>query len=212
MAAGYNDAWGLRELAAAFSMWAVMMAGMMLPTALPVTVAFAGAKRNRVERPLIPVWGFMGGYLAAWVYFSGLAALAQWGLQAASLLSPATLALRPALGGGLLAAAGLFQWSPWKDACLLHCRSPVGFFLAHWRSGPWGALEMGLRYGIYCVGCCWALMLLSFALGIMNVSWMALLTVFMLAEKAAPGGRWITRIAGVGLVAWGAAVLWRSLI
>lgn len=201
--------WSAVELLAAFGMWAVMMAGMMLPTALPVTLALASLQRGRDEEapPLVAVGFFGAGYLGAWTAYSALAALAQWGLNAAAWLSPATLSLGPLAGGCLLVAAGAFQWTPWKEACMVKCRSPLGFLLSHWRPGRWGALRMGLRYGVFCVGCCWLLMALSFALGVMNLAWMAVVTLLMVAEKALPAGREVTRAAGLLLAAWGAGMV-----
>ncbi|MBI5443001.1 MAG: DUF2182 domain-containing protein [Deltaproteobacteria bacterium] len=207
-AAGLAGPWRTADWAMAFAMWAVMMAAMMLPTAVPVALTFARVNRERGQGPLVPLGAFVGGYLAVWSAFSALATAGQWGLQAASLLSSPALSTGPLLGGSLLIAAGAFQWSPWKDSCMTRCRSPLGLLLAHWRPGRRGSFELGVRYGAFCVGCCWALMVLSFAMGVMNLAWMAALTVFMLAEKA-PGGRWMSRAGGVGLAAWGVALLWR---
>jgi predicted metal-binding membrane protein len=203
--------WGGAEWAVSLAMWTVMMAGMMVPTAVPVALTFARLNRARGCGPLVPVGAFVGGYLAVWTLYSASATVGQWGLHAARLLSPGELATGPGLGGLLLILAGLFQWSPWKDACMTRCRSPLGFLLAVWRPGRRGAFVMGLRYGAFCVGCCWALMVLSFAVGIMNLAWMTVLTAFMLAEKAAPAGRWISRAGGAGLAGWGTALLWRAL-
>lgn len=188
-------------------MWCVMMAAMMLPTAVPMTLAFAAMNRRGAGPVLVPVGAFTAGYLAAWVAYSAGATALQLGLQGAALLAPATLSAGPALGGGLLVAAGLFQFSPWKDACLEKCRNPFGFLLTHWRPGRLGALRLGSRYGLYCVGCCWLLMLLSFSLGVMNLTWMAALTAFMLLEKIVPAGRLFSRAAGVALVLWGGWLL-----
>jgi predicted metal-binding membrane protein len=201
-------AWNVVEAWMTFVMWAVMMAAMMLPTAIPMVLAFAAMNRQR-ERGVanVPVGAFTAGYLGAWALLSAGATAAQWGLQKGALLSPVTLAAGPVLGGLLLIAAGIFQWTPWKDACLAKCRNPLGFLLTHWRPGRLGALRLGSRYGLYCVGCCWLLMLLSFALGVMNLVWMAALTIFMLVEKITPAGRPISRAAGVGLVAWGGWML-----
>lgn len=196
---------GWSELWMTFSMWAVMMAAMMLPTAIPMILAFLTVNRRNEDggRAMVPVWAFTVGYLIAWTCYSAGATVAQSALLGAAMLSPATLASGPLLGGILLMAAGVFQWTPWKDACMSKCRNPMGFLLTHWRPGNLGALRLGSRYGAYCVGCCWLLMLLSFALGVMNLAWMAVLTVFMLVEKIAPSGRLISRIAGIGLIGWG---------
>lgn len=202
--------WGGFDAGMTLAMWTVMMAAMMLPTAVPVALTLAAVNRSRGEAqgPLVAVGWFLAGYLAVWTGYSAAATLGQWGLHEAALLSPSTLATGPVLGGALLVAAGLFQLSPWKEACMVHCRSPLGFLLARWRSGRLGAWWMGVRFGGYCVGCCWLLMVLSFALGVMNLLWMAALTLFMLAEKLVPEGRGLSRVAGVLLAASGAGMMW----
>jgi predicted metal-binding membrane protein len=212
MVTGQATPWAAVDFGMAFTMWTVMMAGMMLPAALPVALAFAALNRGRGEVPFVPVGAFVGGYLLLWTAYSLFAAAAQGALQGAALLSPATLSAGPALGGGLLILAGIFQWTPWKDACMVHCRSPIVFLLSRWRSGSFGAFRMGASYGGYCLGCCWLLMALSFALGVMNLAWMAAVTAFMLLEKVAPGGRWITRGAGALLTVWGTGVFWRAFV
>jgi predicted metal-binding membrane protein len=201
-------AWGGAEIGMTFIMWAVMMAAMMLPTAIPMVWAFMIVNRRRESGGVIvPVWAFASGYLSTWTVYSAGATIAQWQLLQAALLSPATLASGPILGGILLIAAGIFQWTPWKDACMAKCRNPLGFLLTHWRPGNLGAFSLGSRYGFYCVGCCWLLMMISFALGVMNLVWMAVLTVFMLIEKISSAGRFISRAAGVGLIAGGGWML-----
>ena len=201
-------AWHLADAWMTFVMWVVMMAAMMLPTAIPMVLAFVAVNRQRDRGvAIVPVGAFTAGYLSAWALFSAGATTIQWGLQRGALLSPVTLAFGPVLGGLLLIAAGIFQWTPWKDACLAKCRNPLGFLLTHWRSGRLGALRLGGRYGLYCVGCCWLLMVLCFALGVMNLVWMAALTIFMLVEKITSAGRQISRAAGVGLAAWGSWML-----
>jgi predicted metal-binding membrane protein len=203
-------AWGAEEIGMTFMMWAVMMAAMMLPTAVPMILAFTVVNRPRESRgAIMPVWIFTSGYLSTWIVYSAGATVAQWGLLRTALLSPVTLVSAPVLGGFLLIAAGIFQWTPWKDACMAKCRNPMGFLLAHWRPGNMGAFTLGSRYGLYCVGCCWLLMTLSFALGVMNLAWMAALTVFMLIEKISPAGRLVSRAAGIGLTAWGIWMLFR---
>jgi predicted metal-binding membrane protein len=200
--------WGVAEAGMTFVMWTVMMAAMMLPTAIPMVLAFAAINRQREDGgAIVPVGAFTVGYLGAWTLYGVGATATQWGLHRAALLSPVTLACGPILGGALLIAAGLFQWTPWKDACLSKCRNPFGFLLTHWRPGRLGALGLGSRYGLYCVGCCWLLMALSFALGVMNLVWMAAVTIFMMVEKVAPAGRVVSRAAGVGLAVWGGWLL-----
>jgi predicted metal-binding membrane protein len=202
-------AWGLADTALAFAMWAVMMAAMMLPSAAPMVAAFAAIDRAR-RAAGGPAWAtaaFAAAYLLVWTVFSAAATGLQWALQAAALLSPATLRVTPAAGGVLLVAAGLYQWSPAKTACLAHCRAPLGFLLGHWRAGARGAFAMGVRHGLYCLGCCWLLMALLFAAGVMNLLWIALLAALVLAEKVAPRGRALGRAAGVALAAWGCWLL-----
>ncbi len=200
-----DNSWGTPDFLLMFFMWAVMMVGMMLPSAGPMILAFAGINRRRRQQgsPYVPTGIFLAGYLLVWAGFSAVATLAQWGLVQAALLSPMMASASPALGGVLLLAAGLFQLSPLKNVCLRHCRTPMGFVTNDWRDGRPGALYMGLHHGSYCLGCCWALMGLLFLLGVMNLLWIAALAAFVLVEKVAPAGVWIGRIAGVGLLAWG---------
>lgn len=209
---GGGGAWGGAGFAGAFGMWAVMMAGMMLPTVLPATVALAGLSQGGRAKGSESVFLFVAAYLSVWTAYSALAALAQQGLHDAAFLNPATLSTGPLLGGGVLVVAGAFQWTPWKDACMAKCRSPLGALLAWWRPGPRGALLLGLRFGAYCVGCCWLLMLVCFALGVMNLLWMAAVTLLMLAERVAPWGRAFGRFAGTALAAWGAVLVTGALV
>ncbi|MCI0394628.1 MAG: DUF2182 domain-containing protein, partial [Chloroflexi bacterium] len=172
------------ELAWTLVMWAVMMAAMMLPSAWPVVLAFVAI--NRRPRPLALAAVFLGGYLAVWIGFSALATLVHWLLHSQALLSPMLAIASAPVGGVILLAAGLFQWSSLKHACLAHCRSPLGFFLTDWREGVRGAFLMGLRYGGYCLGCCGLLMALLFVTGVMNLLWTAVMAVFILVEKVIP--------------------------
>ena len=199
-------AWGAMDFALTFVMWAVMMVAMMTPSAAPMILTFAGANRRRRERrrPYTPTAVFISGYLMVWAAFSVVATLAQWGLNAASLLSPMMASTSPILGGVLLLAAGIYQWTPLKSACLRHCRSPLGFVLNEWREGTRGAFLMGLKHGGYCVGCCWVLMALLFVAGVMSLLWVAAIAGFVLLEKVAPAGYWAGRVAGVALIGWGA--------
>jgi len=187
-------------------MWTVMMVAMMLPSATPTILLFAAVSRRRrlQGRPAVPVAVFTLGYLLVWTAYAMAAAATQWELHRWALLSPAMATASPLLGGGLLVAAGLYQWMPLKGACLSQCRSPLGFFAAEWREGAGGALLMGMRHGGFCVGCCWLLMALLFVSGVMNVLWVAVIAGFVLLEKLVPGGRTLGRVAGVVLVGWGA--------
>jgi predicted metal-binding membrane protein len=201
--------WTLSHAVIVLVMWAVMMAAMMLPSAAPMILLFAAIARRRSERgePATASGAFAFGYLAVWATFSLAAVALQFGLERAALLSPMMATTSIALAGAVLIAAGLYQWTPLKQACLRHCRSPLDFIMTQWRSGAHGAFLMGLRHGAVCVGCCWLLMLLLFVGGVMNFAWIAGIALFVLAEKLLPAGHWIGRGVGVLLVVWGAATL-----
>ena len=201
--------WTATDVALTFVMWVIMMVAMMTPSAAPMVLAFTNVQaRDTTEGSPLPATGlFLLGYLLAWTAFSLLATVGQWGLHVATLLSPMLVVTSPLLGGALLVAAGLFQFTPLKEVCLAHCRTPLGFLLTEWRDGPAGALVMGLRHGRFCLGCCWFLMVLLFVAGVMNLLWVAAIAVFVLVEKAAPAGPWISRVAGVLLAGWGVYVL-----
>lgn len=195
----------LPYLAASLAMWALMMLAMMVPAVLPLAVT-----SQRVGRPGSPPPSpamLVSGYLLAWLGFCVLASLAQWLLHRAGWLHGMDMALGSRAAGGVLVAAGVYQLTPFKDACLTHCRSPLGFLLAHWQPGPVGALRMGLRHGLYCLGCCWLLMLLMFAGGTMSVATMAALTVLILAERTLPAGLLVSWLPGTVLLAWGGWLL-----
>ena len=187
-------------VAASALMWVVMMAAMMTPAVLPMVVMFSRLDRGdgRVDATV-----FAGGYLLVWAGFALLATALQWTLHRAALLHGHVLAAGPALAGTLLIAAGLYQFTPLKTACLAHCQSPLGFLMSRWRDGVAGALRMGARHGTYCLGCCWALMLLMFVYGVMSAAAMAALTLFILAERLVPAGPWSAKLPGAALVAWG---------
>lgn len=191
------------------AMWVVMMVAMMLPSAAPMILLFASITRHRNERmaPATPTAVFAAGYLLVWTAFSAIAVLAQLALHRASLLSPAMATTSPFVGGTLLLSAGIYQWLPVKHACLGHCRSPIGFLGSEWREGRRGALVMGARHGLFCLGCCWALMGLLFVAGVMNLVWVAALAVIVLLEKLTPRGPTVGRAAGVGLGVWGILVI-----
>ncbi len=198
------------DLLALLAMWWIMMIGMMLPSAAPIILTFAAINRGRRSRgqPYTPTALFAAGYLLAWGGFSAAATVAQWVLEQASLLAPMAMkTTSPLLGGLLFIAAGLYQLTPLKNACLTSCRSPFDFVVNHWRDGAGGALRMGVAHGLYCLGCCWVLMALLFAVGAMNLVWVAALTVIVLVEKLFPYGEQIGRIGGLLLIAWGAWLL-----
>lgn len=205
--------WGMMDFLLMFIMWVVMMMAMMVPSAGPMILMFASVYRKRKQKDgvFVPTWIFLAGYIAVWSGFSLLAALAQWGLHGSTLLSPMMVATSPLLGGTLLIAAGVFQWTPLKEACLARCRTPLGFLMTEWRDGAWGALVMGLRHGAFCTGCCWALMALLFVGGVMNLLCVAAIALFVLTEKLVPHGDWIARISGVLLFAWGGWWMWTGM-
>lgn len=201
--------WGPITVLLLFVMWTVMMIAMMVPSAAPMILAFVtvNQRRQAANRPFVPVAIFLFGYLAVWTAFSAVATLAEWGLHQAALLSTTMTATSTALNGGLLMAAGIFQWTPMKRACLKGCRSPLSFLMSEWRDGKAGAFVMGLRHGAYCVGCCWFLMALLFVAGVMNLLWVAVIALFVMAEKISPKGELLARVAGVGLVIAGATLI-----
>jgi predicted metal-binding membrane protein len=186
-----------------FSMWAVMMVGMMLPSAAPMILIYAAVARKaeRQGTPVASAGAFAAGYIFMWTVFSLLVTLAQWRLDKAALLSPMMVANSPRLGAGLLAAAGIYQWLPVKNACLTHCRSAFHFISSHWRPGSAGAFSMGISHGAFCIGCCWVLMLLLFVGGVMNILWIAAITVFVLLEKILPAGYQDGKVTGSMMVA-----------
>ena len=204
--------WGGVELALLFAMWAVMMVAMMTPAASPMILMFGAINRHRAEHqtPMVRTGLFVAGYLLTWTAFSAVAAFAQWILHGAALVSPMMVSTSPYLGGGLLVAAGIFQWTPLKRVCLAQCRSPMGFIMTEWREGPLGALVMGLRHGVYCVGCCWILMALLFVAGVMNLVWVAAIATFVLVEKLLPAGERVGQMTGVVLVLVGIAIMMRA--
>jgi predicted metal-binding membrane protein len=201
--------WDARYLLLIFAMWTAMMAAMMLPSALPTILMFQRAVRNdaKVRSPARRMVAFTAGYIVAWSAFSVLATLLQWGVAEAALLSPMMVSASPWLGGAILIVAGIYQWTPLKSACLRHCRSPLAFLVEHWQPGMPRALRLGLRHGLYCVGCCWALMLLLFVGGVMNLLWIGAIATFVLAEKLAPYGAQGGRLSGLALAVAGVWVL-----
>ena len=201
--------WSMIEAAAMLVMWWIMMIAMMLPSATMMLMTFATVNRRRRARgiPHVATAIFASGYLIAWGVFSIAATTAQWGLEQLALLSAMTLAVPTVTGGILLILAGLYQFTPLKHACLRHCRSPLDFVVNRWRDASGGALAMGVEHGLYCLGCCWVLMALLFVFGVMNLVWIAALTVLVLIEKAVPGGPVIARIGGGVMILTGGAMI-----
>jgi predicted metal-binding membrane protein len=200
-----TDRWDIKHLALLFAMWVVMMAGMMLPSAAPTLLLYARVIRSSPEgaRARAHVYAFAGGYLLVWTVFSLIATVLQRVLAHLLLLSPMMEARNHRVGGALLILAGLYQLTPFKRTCLESCRSPAAFIARHWKRGVAGGFRLGVAHGNYCLGCCWALMLLLFVGGVMNLWWIGALTVFVLLEKLAPLGAQGGRLSGVLIVALG---------
>lgn len=201
-----SASWTRTDAVLMWTMWAVMMAGMMLPSAAPMISAYATTVRSERAQLHGSTPLFVVGYLAAWSGFAALATGAQWALHDAALVNAMGVSTSRWLGGLLLLGAGAYQFTGVKDACLSKCRTPLGFLLTSWRAGRGGAVVMGVHHGSLCIGCCWALMTLLFVLGVMNLWWIALVAAFVLLEKLVPNDG-PTRALGVGLFAWGAGLL-----
>lgn len=195
-------------------MWAVMMVGMMTPSAAPLILLYARVGRQAAAegKPFGATGWFAGGYLFAWTIFAVAATMGQWVLERAALLTPMMASASATFGAAVLIAAGAYQWSRIKDVCLVQCQSPLAFLQRHggFRGGARGAFGLGARHGAYCVGCCWVLMLLLFVGGVMNIAWVAMLAILVLLEKVTPVGRAVARVSGAGLVAAGAWILLAS--
>ncbi len=207
--AGMPQTLGAGSLTLTFVMWTIMMVGMMLPSTAPAILLYGALVRKNGERGTVlpAVWIFSSGYLAVWTGFSLVATLVQVALEQEALVTPMLASASRGLSATLLIAAGLYQWLPLKAACLRHCRQPLEFFLTHWRAGATGAFRMGAEHGLYCVGCCWMLMLLLFVAGVMNLVWVALIAGFVFVEKLLPAGRFTCRFASVALVTSGLLLL-----
>jgi len=207
MEMGSGRKWAAGTMLPLFFMWAGMMVAMMLPSATPMILTFAtvSRKRRQQQRPYVPVTIFVAGYVVVWTGFSLVAAAAQWFLHRKALLSPAMASQSAIFAGLLLLAAGIFQFTPLKHTCLRQCRAPLEFIMTRWREGAGGAFRMGLEHGLFCAGCCWALMGLLFVAGVMNILWIAALSVLVGLEKLLPrGGFWLSSATGAILTLWGA--------
>ena len=203
-------AWTAEDMLATLVMWSVMMVGMMTPSVAPMILIYARVGRQASERgkPFAPAGWFALGYFLAWIAFALLATALQWALESALLISPMVASATPLFGAALLIAAGIYQWTPLKNACLTLCQSPLQFIQRHggFRGARGASVGLGLRHGIYCIGCCWALMLLLFVGGVMNLLWIAAIGALVLAEKLIPG-RLFQRVTGIGLIAAGLVLL-----
>ena len=192
--------WNALHLGLLWAMWAAMMTAMMLPSAGPTILLAGSARRNDAQAATGRSFVLALGYLTVWAVFSIGATALQWWLARLLILTPMMEASSRTAGAVFLLVAGLYQWTPWKHACLTACQSPLAFLMRRWRSGAWGAFRMGVEHGAYCVGCCWALMLLLFAGGVMNLTIIAALTAFVAFEKLAPIGMWSARASGLLLL------------
>ena len=207
--AGMNmRTWNASDWVALFVMWAVMMVGMMLPSAAPVIMLVLGAYRLRSDaHTRMAAVAFVGGYLVVWTSFSAGAALGQLELHRTALLSEDMRLHSAIVSGVLLLIAGVYQWLPVKTQCLVQCQAPLAFLTQHWRTGVRGGFTMGVRHGASCVGCCWLLMLLLFVLGVMNLLWIAVLAAVVMVEKLSSHGRTAARVFGTAIASWGIYLL-----
>jgi predicted metal-binding membrane protein len=205
--------WSLGYLLLMVAMWWIMMIAMMAPSAAPTALLYVRVYRHHAasaknHEALAPSGAFIAGYLLVWLAFSIAATVVQWSLEHNALLSVATMGSQSRwLSAAILLAAGVYQFLPLKYACLAHCRAPAAFLSQHWRAHAAGAIRLGVLHGAYCLGCCWVLMAILFVGGVMNVVWIAALTVLVLAEKILDGGPWVSRCVGLVLIVWGIATL-----
>jgi predicted metal-binding membrane protein len=207
------NVWPLSTFFLMLIMWWVMMVGMMVPSAAPMILLFALVTRKQAEaeNPGKRIAIFAATYIVVWGGFSVVATLAQWALTEAALLSPKMVASSQWLTIGLLAACAIYQLTPLKQACLGKCRSPLSFLMTNWHPGDLGAMKMGLSHGAYCLGCCWLLMALLFVGGVMNLFWVALIAVLVLAEKVLPHGNLLGKLGGLLMLGLAAYILPESL-
>jgi predicted metal-binding membrane protein len=206
-------AWSPGAWALTIAMWWTMMVAMMAPSAAPTILLYARVRGHVVAQGqgaagLARTGAFAAGYVLIWLGFSVAAAVLYWGLERTGLVSAATMGSQSKwLSAAVLTAAGLYQLTPLQGVCLSHCRSPAAFLSRHWRPQVAGAVRLGMLHGAYCLGCCWMLMALLFVGGVMNLAWIAALTLLVLAEKLVPGGRNVARASGIALLGWGAATV-----
>ena len=203
------EKWAFNDILAAFAMWSIMMTAMMLPSAMPMILVFStvNRKRHTLGNQLVPTWIFLFGYLVIWVIFSLVMALIQFILHNLALVSPEIKIINPALSGIILISAGIYQFTRVKEVCLKNCQSPLGFMMDYWREGKLGAFIMGLRHGLYCVGCCWILMIILFAAGVMNLLWVSLIAMFIFLEKVIQRNSMFSYISGFLLLIWGLGLI-----
>ena len=201
--------WDSADIAMLFLMWAVMMAGMMLPSVVPVILLVdrVNLQRKRRNSPYTQTLYFILGYLMVWTFYSLMITFIQWGLHHLALLSPMMVSANDFFSGGLLIIAGLYQWSPLKQRCLQLCRSPLSIITTQWKEGVVGAIKMGVTHGQYCLGCCWFLMAILFVTGVMNLKWILVLTVLVMVEKLVPKGEVVSKFIGAILIILGLSLV-----
>jgi predicted metal-binding membrane protein len=208
--------WAAMDILLAFVMWSVMMVGMMTPSVAPMILLYARVGRHAASdgKPFAATGWFAAGYFLAWTGFSVLATVTQVALRSAALLTPMLTSTSDLMGGVILIVAGVYQWSRLKDACLMQCREPLLFIQRHggFKRRAMGSLGLGLRHGLYCIGCCWAFMLLLFVGGVMNILWVAALAVLVLLEKLSMQGRFLSRATGCALISGGVFLIYRWLM
>ena len=193
-----SSQWSAANIIAVFIMWSLMMMAMMLPSAAPMILTFASL--NRQNRVKFSTLSFSCAYVVIWIIFSMVAVLIHWILQHTGFLTAKMVSSSVILSGILLITVGLLQFSSLKSTCLKYCRSPIGFLMTDWRKGIKGAWIMGFRHGWYCLGCCYALMLLLFVGGVMNLAWVGAMTLAVAIEKILPRGEHIAKFLGAGLI------------
>ena len=204
-----QSGWSAGKFTLIFSMWWVMMLAMMLPSAAPMILLYTRVVTGEHGKVRPATGSFLAGYLLAWGAFSLAATVLQSLLERSEFLSPMTMAAQShLLSAAILISAGIYQLSPFKDVCLRHCRSPAQFLSLNYRPGTLGAIRLGFAHGGYCVGCCWLLMTLLFVGGVMNLAWIALLTLMVAAEKLLPMGRNVSFVTGLACIAWGSLILY----
>jgi len=203
--------WSPLTLWGTLAMWMIMMVAMMVPVVFPWIMALARLDRSAAPgmgpgaRNPVTAAAFLAGYFTAWLAFAVCATVLQWSLSVAGLLSPSLILENGVVRGAVFVLVGAYQWSPLKNSCLTHCESPFTFFLSRWRDGNWGALVMGAHHGLYCIGCCWLVMLGMVVVGAMSFPWMVGFTLFILLEMYVSELRWVTRAAGAVLILAGVA-------
>jgi predicted metal-binding membrane protein len=207
----YSVSWTLPFGAMILGMWTVMMAAMMIPAAMPIMLLVSRLKRPGGGSFWPRTGAFAFGYLLIWVGFGSLLTGTQWLLNRMATGHGVELGPVSLFSATVLLLAGFYQWSPWKNACLQHCQTPLGFLLSHWRDGGLGALRMGFDHGLFCMGCCWLLMTLMLVGGAMNLAWMSGVTVYLLLERSLPARVRLERISGAILISVGVLLVFRDL-